>query len=54
LVFSGWRKSDGAVHVVVPLEIYRKARDKQSWRLETRAGRFGYAWIDSLEPLPKT
>jgi len=53
-VFSGWRKSDGAVHVVVPFEIYRKARDKQSWRLETRAGRFGYAWIDSLEPLPKT
>jgi hypothetical protein len=53
-VFSGWRKSDGAVHVVVPLEIYRKARDNQRWRLETRAGRFGYAWIDSLEPLPKT
>jgi len=54
LVFSSWRKSDGAVHVVVPFEIYRKARDNQLWRLETRAGRFGYAWIDSLDPLSKT
>jgi hypothetical protein len=53
-VFSGWRNADGAVHVVVPLEIYRKARDNQFWRLEMRAGHFGYAWIDSLEPLPKT
>lgn len=53
-VFAAWRKRGGDVNIVVPHEIYRKALRNQTWILETRAGRFGYAWIDSLEPLPKT
>jgi len=53
-VFAAWRRGGADVNIVVPHEIYRKARRNQTWLLETRAGRFGYEWIDSLEPLPKT
>jgi hypothetical protein len=49
-VFPSWRRRRAEVKIVVPLEIYRKAAANQSWVLETRAGRFGYEWIDTLEP----
>jgi hypothetical protein len=51
-VFRSWRRARSDVNIVVPLEIYRKAAANQTWVLETRAGRFGYEWIDSLEPTP--
>ena len=53
-VFPHWRKHRGSVDIEVPLEIYRKAQPNQTWLLETRAGRFGYEWVDALEPMPKT
>lgn len=50
-VFASWRKSRDEVKIVVPYRVYRRARKRQIWILETRAGRFGYEWIDRLEPL---
>jgi len=52
-VFPSWRGPLGEVKLAVPLEVYRRAAPNQTWMLETRAGRFGYAWVDSLEPMPK-
>lgn len=51
-VFASWRKSGAQVKITVPQAIFRKAAPGQSWVLETRAGRFGYEWIDNLEPQP--
>jgi len=53
LVFQPWGKRHRNVDIAVPLEIYRKAAPQQMWVLETRAGRFGYAWVDTLEPQTK-
>lgn len=50
LVFESWSARRGNVDIAVPLEIYRKAAPNQTWVLETRAGRFGYAWVDALAP----
>ena len=50
LVLSPWGKRRKAVDIAVPPEIFRKAKPNQTWILETRAGRFGYEWIDTLEP----
>jgi len=52
-VFQPWGKRRRNVDIAVPLEIYRKAAPQQMWVLETRAGRFGYAWVDTLEPQTK-
>jgi hypothetical protein len=52
-VFPPWGKRRGDVNVVVPYGIYRRATPNQTWVLETRAGRFGYEWIDTLEPQPR-
>jgi len=49
-VFASWRRAGGKVAITVPYEIFRKAAPNQSWVLETRAGRLGYEWIDTLEP----
>jgi len=50
-VLASWRRPRREVNIVVPVEIYHKAQPRQTWVLVTRAGRFGYEWIDSLEPL---
>jgi hypothetical protein len=50
-VLASWRRPRGEVNIVVPYEIYRKAKPRQTWIVETRAGRYGYEWIDSLEPV---
>jgi|GEM_PF-1404480 len=52
LVFPSWRGRRGSVNIMVPLEIFRKAAANQTWVLETRAGHFGYEWVDTLEPMP--
>jgi hypothetical protein len=49
-VFPPWRKRRSNVNIVVPIDIYRKAKRNQTWILQTRAGRFGYEWIDTLAP----
>lgn len=51
-VFASWRKGGGKVAITVPYDIFRKAAPNQTWVLQTRAGRFGYEWIDTLEPQP--
>lgn len=53
LVFWPWGKRRNNVDLAVPLEIYRKAAPNQMWVLETRAGRFGYEWVDTLAPQTK-
>lgn len=53
LVFWPWGKRPGNVDIAVPPEIYRKAVPNQMWALQTRAGRFGYEWVDTLEPQTK-
>jgi len=50
-VLASWRQPRGEINIVVPYEIYRRAKPRQTWVVETRAGRLGYEWIDSLEPL---
>ncbi len=52
-VFPPWRKRRSNVNIVVPIDIYRKAKRNQTWVLQTRAGRFGYEWIDTLAPQRK-
>lgn len=49
-VLASWRRPRREVNIVVPYEIYQKAQPRQTWIVETRAGRYGYEWIDSLEP----
>jgi hypothetical protein len=51
LVFASWQRRRAEVNVVVPYQIFNKAQPRQTWIVETRAGRLGYEWIDSLEPL---
>jgi hypothetical protein len=53
LVLASWRRPRAAVNVVVPRSIYRRAQPHQTWIVVTRAGRYGYEWIDSLEPQAK-
>ncbi len=52
-VFPPWGKRRSDVNIVVPFDIYGKATKKQTWILHTRAGRYGYEWIDALKPQPK-
>lgn len=51
-VFPSWRRSRSRddVDIEVPYEIYNKARPEQWWVLQTRAGRLGYEWVDTLAP----
>jgi hypothetical protein len=53
LVLASWRRPRAAVNVVVPYSIYRRAQPHQTWVVVTRAGRYRYEWIDSLEPQAK-
>jgi len=53
-VFPPWRKRRSDVNIVVPVDIYEKAKKNQTWILRTRAGRYGYEWIDTLAPKPNT
>ncbi len=53
LVFWPWGRRPANVDIAVPPEIYRKAAPNQMWTLQTRAGRFGYEWVDTLEPQTK-
>lgn len=53
-VFPPWGKRRSDVNIVVPHDLYRRATRNQTWILQTRAGRFGYEWVDTLEPKPNT
>ena len=50
LVFAPWGERRARVNLTVPLEVYRMANANQTWILEIRAGRYGYAWVDALAP----
>jgi len=50
LVFAHWRRRGAEVNLMVPYEIFNRARPKQTWVLQTRAGRLGYEWVDTMAP----
>ncbi len=47
-VFQSWRSDRAEVKIPVSAEHHSQGKQKQTWILRTRTGRFGYEWIESL------
>ena len=51
LLFADWRRPGARIDVTVTRAMHGRARQGETWRLQVRPGRLGYAWIEALAPV---
>ncbi|HEY5789890.1 MAG TPA: hypothetical protein VIX81_04645 [Gammaproteobacteria bacterium] len=51
LLFADWRRPGARIDVTVTRAVHGRARQGETWRLQVRPGRLGYAWIEALAPV---